>query len=137
MTIPNRSVSITGIFAADASTTIPLNPVPGASYRDTTMTGTVVREGWAFKTIVDSSKFNQAMYEYSSVTAQIEKYGFLPWSNLTDYVQGSLCLGSNGVISGYTIKDSDKTIKFVVTDSAGYAASDTYTFSGASSSSDT
>ena len=96
MSIPNRTTSITGVFAADASTTIPATPVTGASYRDTTMTGTVVREGWAYKTIVDSSKFNQAMFEYSSVTAQIEKYGFLPWSNLTDYVAGSVCLGSNG-----------------------------------------
>lgn len=96
MSIPNRTTSITGVFAADASTTIPATPVTGASYRDTSMTGTVVREGWAYKTIVDSSKFNQAMFEYSSVTAQIEKYGFLPWSNLTDYVAGSVCLGSNG-----------------------------------------
>ena len=98
MSIPNRTVSITGVFAADASTTIPTYPVSGASYRDTTMTGTVVREGWAYKTIVDSSKFNQAMFEYSSVTSQLEKYGFLPWSNLTDYEQGSLCLGSDGNI---------------------------------------
>lgn len=98
MTIPNRTVSITGIFAADANTTIPANPVSGISYRDTAMTGTIVREGWPFKTIVDSSKFNQAMFEYSSVTAQFEKYGFLPWSNLTDYVTGSVCLGSNGML---------------------------------------
>lgn len=98
MTIPNRTVSITGIFAADATTTIPASPVSGISYRDTAMTGTVIREGWAFKTIVDSSKFNQAMFEYSSVTAQVEKYGFLPWSNLTDYVEGSVCLGSNGIL---------------------------------------
>lgn len=98
MTIPNRTVSITGVFAADASTTIPQNPVPGASYRDTTMTGTIIREGWPFKTIVDSSKFNQAMYEYTSVTSQVEKYGFLPWSNQTDYELGSLCLGSDGKI---------------------------------------
>lgn len=96
--IPNRTVSITGIFAADANTTIPASPVSGISYRDTAMTGTVIREGWAFKTIVDSSKFNQAMFEYSSVTAQVEKYGFLPWSNLTDYVEGSVCLGSNGIL---------------------------------------
>ena len=98
MSIPNRTVSITGVFAADASTTIPSAPVSGVAYRNTAMTGTVIREGWAYKTIVDSANFNQALYEYSSVTAQVEKYGFLPWSNLTDYVQGSVCLGSNGKI---------------------------------------
>ena len=98
MSIPNRTVSITGVFAEDAATTIPETPVSGVSYRNTAMTGTVMREGWAYKTIVDSSNFNQALYEYSSLTKQLETYGFLPWSNLTDYVQGSLCLGSDGVI---------------------------------------
>jgi len=98
MTIPNRTVAITGVFAEDALTTIPATPVPGTSYRDTAMTTTAVREGWAYKTIVDSAQFNQALFEYSSVTAQVEKYGFLPWSSLTDYVQGSVCLGSDGVI---------------------------------------
>lgn len=98
MSIPNRTVSITGVFAADASTTIPSAPVSGVAYRNTAMTGTVIREGWAYKTIVDSANFNQALYEYSSVTAQVEKYGLLPWSNLTDYVKGSVCLGSNGML---------------------------------------
>lgn len=98
MTIPNRTVTITGEFAGDAVTTIPADPVSGISYRNTAMTSTVVREGWAFKTIVDSANFNQALFEYSSVTKQMETYGFLPWSNLTNYVEGSLCLGSNGVI---------------------------------------
>ena len=76
MTIPNRTVSITGVFAEDALTTIPATPIPGTSYRDTAMTSTAIREGWAFKTIVDSAQFNQALYEYSSVTSQVEKYGF-------------------------------------------------------------
>lgn len=98
MTIPNRTVTITGVFASSASTTIPPTPVAGASYRNTALTSTIVSNGWGYKTIVDSSDFNQALYEYSSITSQIEKYGFLPWSNLTDYVQGSLCLGSDGVI---------------------------------------
>ena len=98
MTIPNRTVTITGVFASSASTTIPSTPVAGASYRNTALTSTIVSNGWGYKTIVDSSDFNQALYEYSSITSQIEKYGFLPWSNLTDYEQGSLCLGSDGVI---------------------------------------
>lgn len=98
MTIPNRTVTLTGVFAEDASTTIPGSPVSGASYRNTAMTSTVVGKGWPFKTIVDSANFNQAMFEYSSVTSQVEKYGFLPWSNLTNYVKGSVCLGSDGTL---------------------------------------
>lgn len=98
MTIQNRTVTITGVFASNANTTIPASPVAGISYRNTALSSTAVSNGWSFKTIVDSANFNQALYEYSSITKQIETYGFLPWSNLTDYVQGSLCLGSNGTI---------------------------------------
>lgn len=96
MTIPNRTLTLTGVFAKNATTTIPDPPVSGASYRDTQMTKEEVESGWAYKDIVDSSSFNQAMYEYASLTSQMEKYGFLPWSNLTDYVAGSICLGSDG-----------------------------------------
>lgn len=96
MTIPNRDVTITGVFAEDASTTIPSSPISGTSYRNSSMTAEDVEEGFPYKTVVDSANFNQAMYEYSSVTKQVEKYGFLPWSNLTDYETGSICLGSDG-----------------------------------------
>ena len=96
MTIPNRTLTLTGVFAKNATTTIPDPPVSGASYRDTQMTKEEVESGWAYKDIVDSSSFNQALYEYASLTSQMEKYGFLPWSNLTDYVAGSICLGSDG-----------------------------------------
>lgn len=96
MTIENRTVTLTGVFAKEAATTIPDPPVSGASYRDTSMTKEEVESGWAYKDIVDSASFNQSLYEYSSLTSQIEKYGFLPWSNLTDYVEGSICLGSDG-----------------------------------------
>lgn len=98
MSIPQRTVSITGVFAEDATTTIPTPPAADTAYRDTNMTATEVKEGWPYKKIVDSSKFNQAMYEYSSITQMVEKYGFLPWSQNTDYEQGSLALGTNGVV---------------------------------------
>lgn len=98
MTIPQRDVTITGVFAESAATTIPAVPVPGTSYRDENMTTEDVNTGWPFKTIVDSSQFNQAMYQYSSIAQMQEKYGFIPWSNLTDYVTGSYCLGTDGVL---------------------------------------
>lgn len=98
MTIPTRSVSITGVFAENAATTIPDVPVAGTSYRDTSMTAGEVQAGWPYKTIVDASQFNQAMYQYSTITALQEKFGFLPWSDLTDYELGSFCLGTNGVL---------------------------------------
>lgn len=119
MPIPNRTVSIKGVFAEDALTNIPQNPSAGTSYRDETLSASDVKAGWPFKTIVDSAKFNQAQFEYSTIISQVEKYGFLPWSSLTDYVQGSLCLGSDGVI--YQAKQAtgpSSTAKDPTTDTA-------------------
>lgn len=94
----NRTVTLTGIFAESATTTIPASPVAGVSYRNSAMTSTAIQNGWPFKTVVDSSNFNQAMYELSSIAKQFEQYGFLPWSNLTDYPAGGFALGSNGTL---------------------------------------
>ena len=98
MAIQQRTTTITGVFAETAATTIPTPPVAGTSYRDESMTEAQINQGWPFKTIVDSAQFNQAMYEYSTITMMAEKYGFIPWSNLTDYEAGSLCLGTDGNI---------------------------------------
>jgi hypothetical protein len=57
-----------------------------------------IKYGWPYKDIVDSSKFNQYLYEISNLNKQIEIYGFLPWSDLTDYEVGSCCLGTDGKI---------------------------------------
>lgn len=98
MAIPQRSVSITGVFAENAATTIPDVPVAGTSYRDTSMSAADINTGWPYKTIVDSSQFNQAMYQYSTIAQMQEKYGLTPWSENTDYELGSLCLGTDGVV---------------------------------------
>lgn len=98
MAIQNRTVTIKDIFAKNANTTIPNPPVVGTSYRNENLTAAEVGEGWPFKEIVDSAKFNEAMYEYTTICKLLETYGFLPWSTNTDYETGSLCLGTNGVI---------------------------------------
>jgi len=98
MSIQIRNVTISGIFAENATTTIPETPVAGQSYRDTELDVSYIQEGWPFKEIVDSSKFNQYLYEISTLNKQIETYGFLPWSDLTDYKAGSCCLGTDGKI---------------------------------------
>lgn len=98
MTIPNRTVSIKSVFASTANTTIPTPPAPGVSYRNTGTTAAEIGEGWPFKEVVDSAKFNQAMYEYTTICQQVEKYGFLPWSANTDYPAQGCALGSDGKI---------------------------------------
>ena len=47
--------------------------------------------------------------------------------------QSGISLGSNGVISGYTLKDNDTSIKFTVTDSAGYTTTSEMSLSAHSS----
>ena len=98
MTISNRTVTIKNVFATNANTTIPNPPVPGESYRNTSLTATEVGNGWSYKDIVDSAKFNQAMYEYTTICQQLEKYGFLPWSPNTDYPAQGCALGSDGIV---------------------------------------
>lgn len=120
MAIENRTVTLTGVFAKEATTTIPDPPVSGTSYRDTSLTKSEVEAGWPYKEIVDSASFNQALFEYATLTSQIEKYGFLPWSSLTDYEEGSLCLGTNGTIYQAVQATGPSTTAYdPVNDSAG------------------
>lgn len=96
MTIENRTVTIKNVFAGNANTTIPTPPAVGVSYRNESTTAAEIGEGWPYKEIVDSAKFNQAMYEYTTICQQLEKYGFLPWSANTDYPAQGCALGSDG-----------------------------------------
>lgn len=59
MAIQNRNTTLPGIWAENAQTTIPTPPVAGVTYRDTTLNSTAIDKAWPFKTIVDSSDFNQ------------------------------------------------------------------------------
>lgn len=96
MPIENRTVSMTGVFAENAITPPTTPPVAGVSYRDTSLTKEEIEQGWPYKEIVDSSKFNEYHYELSKLVKLQETYGFMPWSNLTDYETGSVCLGTDG-----------------------------------------
>lgn len=119
MAIQNRTVTIKGIFAEDATTTIPQTPVSEISYRDTGLSVAEVKAGWPFKVVVDSSKFNEYLYELSTISRQFEIYGFLPWSASTNYETGSCCLGTDGKI--YQAKRNtgpSSTAKDPVTDTA-------------------
>lgn len=98
MAIENRTVSIKNVFASTANTSIPNPPASGVSYRNTSTTAAEIGEGWPYKEIVDSAKFNEAMYEYTTICQQLEKYGFLPWSANTDYLAGGCALGTDGNI---------------------------------------
>lgn len=91
-----RTVKSPGVFAADASTTIPPTPSIGVAYRDTTTTSPETQAGWPYATAVASETFNQIMHELSGMLAILDAQGLLGWCNAVDYGTSAYVLGSDG-----------------------------------------
>lgn len=96
MAIQNRTTTLPGIWASNAQTTIPTPPVAGVTYRDTTLNSTAIDKAWSFKTIVDSSDFNQHAFLQDTLIKEAEQYGVMRWNNTTTYKEGGFCLGQDG-----------------------------------------
>ena len=95
MAIQNRNTTLPGIWASTAQTTIPTPPVAGVTYRDTTLNSTAIDKAWPFKTIVDSSDFNQHAFLQDTLIKEAEQYGVMRWNNTTTYKKGGLCLAQD------------------------------------------
>lgn len=74
-----------GIFAADAQTTVPANPVPGVSYRDPVNGLSTIGLGWPFQRLVNSAEFNEVMFRITSLLEAVNKTAGLAWSDQIDY----------------------------------------------------
>lgn len=96
MAIQNRETTLPGIWAENAQTDIPTPPVAGVTYRDTTLNSTAIDKAWPFKTIVDSSDFNQHAFLQDTLIKESEQYGVMRWNNITTYKEGGFCLGQDG-----------------------------------------
>lgn len=96
MAIQNRNTTLPGIWAENAQTDIPTPPVAGVTYRDTTLNSTAIDKAWPFKTIVDSSDFNQHAFLQDTLIKESEQYGVMRWNNTTTYKEGGFCLGKDG-----------------------------------------
>ena len=96
MAIQNRETTLPGIWAENAQTDIPTPPVAGVTYRDTTLNSTAIDKAWPFKTIVDSSDFNQHTFLQDTLIKETEQYGIMRWNNTTTYKEGGFCLGQDG-----------------------------------------
>ena len=96
MAIQNRNTTLPGIWAENAQTDIPTPPVAGVTYRDTTLNSTAIDKAWPFKTIVDSSDFNQHAFLQDTLIKESEQYGVMRWNNTTTYKEGGFCLGQDG-----------------------------------------
>lgn len=98
MAIQNRETTLPGIWAETAQTEIPTPPVAGVTYRDTTLNSTAIEKAWPFKTIVDSSDFNQHAFLQDMLIKEAEQYGVMRWNNSTEYKEGGFCLAQDGKI---------------------------------------
>lgn len=74
-----------GVFAADAQTTVPANPVPGVPYRDPVNGTSTIRQGWPFQRLVNSAEFNEVMYRITALLDVVNKTAGLAWSEEVDY----------------------------------------------------
>lgn len=74
-----------GIFAVDAQTNVPANPVPGVSYRDPVSGVSNIGQGWPFQRLVNSAEFNEVMFRITSLLDVVNKTAGLPWSDQVDY----------------------------------------------------
>ena len=95
MAIQNRNTTLPAIWAETAQTEIPTPPVAGVSYRDTTLNATTIETAWPYKTIVDSSDFNQHAFLQDTLIKEAEQYGVMRWNNTATYKKGGLCLAQD------------------------------------------
>lgn len=90
-----RDFKAPGVFAEDASTTIPPTPIAGVSYRDTTNGTDDTKNGWRYGTRVESQDWNQIMYLMTSMLSMIDTQGVLGWASGVDYTGPALVFGSD------------------------------------------
>lgn len=93
-----RNFNSPGIFADDATTTIPPTPIAGVAYRDAVSGTADIENGWRYGTRVDSKDWNQIMFLLTSLAQVQDKQGLLGWTNLTDYAVPAVTFGSNGLM---------------------------------------
>ncbi|WAT31825.1 phage tail protein [Pseudomonas sp. GXZC] len=74
-----------GVFAADAQTSVPANPVPGVSYRDAANGTKNIELGWPFQRLVNSAEFNEVMYRVTALLDVLGRTAGLAWSDAIDY----------------------------------------------------
>lgn len=130
-----RNVSLNGlVFASSANTNIPIVPIAGASYRNTSITDEEVKNGWGFSSIVDSKNVNEVFYRITSLLNEIEQTGFLVWSDLTDYPIGAIAryegdgvfyeaIAASGPDNGGAKQPNTQTAYWKVADLSGGASS--------------
>jgi len=98
MAILERTISMIAQWAKNAKTAIPTTKAQNTAYRNTNLTTTQIEDGQGFDSQIDSPNYNQRDWLITGLLMQLEQYGILPYSKITNYDTNSLCLGVNGII---------------------------------------
>ena len=98
MATPERLEHLPWRWAKNANVNIPQPPIPGQPYRNDQVTQGEFETGQRYAAIIDSSQWNQLLWLFTGLLLQVEKYGVLPYSRLTDYDVGSICIGPDSAI---------------------------------------
>lgn len=95
--VSTRNKHIPAVYADNAETVIPDEPVQGVAYRNVDLADEVTQLGLLYAKIVDSGDFNQFLYNMSSVVQLVDQQGILGWSDKVTYGLSSIVRGSDGV----------------------------------------
>lgn len=91
-----RQYTLPGVWALNANTQIPIPPVVGLSYRNTSLSTDTVNNGQSYKRIGDSADWNQFMMQQSGLVQMTEQYGIMPYSPFTQFGERALTLWTDG-----------------------------------------
>ena len=80
-----RSFKSLGVTASNAEIVIPVQPLTGTGYRNTTFSQSENEEGQKFNNNLESPNRNQQQFITTSFTDTIDRRGIVGWSNLVNY----------------------------------------------------
>jgi len=92
-----RSTVLGGIWANGAANP-PASPVTGTTYADTGLSQSDIEQALQYKTVLNGADLNEYLRRMSTLVDLCEKWGIMPWSALTAYSIGAVCLASDGGI---------------------------------------
>jgi hypothetical protein len=99
MPLNPRNFTLPGQWAAGASVNIPIPPIKGVNYRDTTIDASNLESGQGYFVAFDSARWNQLLYMVTGLLMQFESNGFATWSPYTNYEANTgMAFGTDGVL---------------------------------------
>lgn len=92
-----RDFKSLGVWAENAETVIPVEPITSTAYRDESVTEADNEAGEGFDTIPNSATFNQRLFIVSSFTDLMDTHGIVGWSDDVDYDIPAMVFADNGL----------------------------------------